>query len=42
MAVFSGKAGVRFWEASVSEALVKGSVGALTASPRHWEEGECG
>ena len=42
MAVSSGKAGVRFWEASVSEALVKGSVGALTASPRHWEEGECG
>lgn len=39
MAVFRGKAGVHFWEASVSEALVKGSVGALTASPRHWEVG---
>lgn len=29
MAVFSGKAGVRFWEASVSEALVKKALWGL-------------
>lgn len=39
MSAFTGRPAVHFWEASLSKATGKRSVGAPTASPSCWEEG---